>query len=138
MHLNHLNLTVTNVSEAIYLFETYFDFKCVATKGNNMIAILKGIDDFELVLMSATMNQKGNTSYPDAFHIGFMLDDPEYVVKIYKKLKAGGITLEREPKKIRDNFGFYFHFDTLMIEIGAALSDEDDEDITLDSSVRSI
>ena len=136
MYLNHLNLTVTNVNEAIYLFETYFDFKCIATKGENMVAVLKGIDDFELVLMNASMNQKGNTSYPDVFHIGFMLDDPEYVIKIHKKLKAGGIPLEREPKRIRDNFGFYFHFDTLMIEIGTPLKDQND-DLVLDSSLGS-
>jgi len=138
MYLNHLNLTVTNVSEAIYLFETYFDFKCIEIKGYNMVAVLKGADDFELVLMNANMNQKGGHSYPDAFHIGFMLDDPQYVTKIYKKLKAGGITLERLPQKIRDNFGFYFHFDNIMIEVGAALNDDENDDITLDSSMRSI
>ena len=137
MYLNHLNLTVTNVSEAIYLFETYFDFKCVEIKGNNMIAVLKGADDFELVLMNAGMNQKSNHAYPDAFHIGFMLDDPQYVTRIYKKLKAGGIVLERLPQKIRDNFGFYFHFDNIMIEVGAAFTDDDD-DLTLDSSMQSI
>jgi catechol 2,3-dioxygenase-like lactoylglutathione lyase family enzyme len=136
MYLNHLNLTVTNVSEAIYLFETYFDFKCIEVKGDNMVAVLKGIDDFELVLMNASMNQKGNTSYPDVFHIGFMLDDPDYVIKIHKKLKDGGIPLEREPKRIRDNFGFYFHFDTLMIEIGTPLKDQND-DLVLDSSLGS-
>jgi hypothetical protein len=136
MYLNHLNLTVTNVSEAIYLFETYFDFKCMEVKGDNMVAILKGIDDFELVLINSSMNQKGNIAYPDAFHIGFMLDDPEYVIKIYKKLKDGGILLEREPKRIRDNFGFYFHFDNLMIEIGSPLKDQND-DLVLDSSLGS-
>jgi catechol 2,3-dioxygenase-like lactoylglutathione lyase family enzyme len=118
MKLNHLNLTVINPTKAIHFFETYFDFKCVSTKGDNMIAVLKGADGFELVLMNASMNQKGNSSYPDAFHIGFMLDAAEQVTATWQKLKAGGIILEREPQKIRDNFGFYFHFDNLMIEVG--------------------
>jgi catechol 2,3-dioxygenase-like lactoylglutathione lyase family enzyme len=135
MKLNHLNLTVTNVNEAIHFFETYFDFTCVATKGDNMVAVLNGVDGFELVLMNASMNKKDNNSYPDAFHIGFMLKTEEQVIAAYNRLKEGGITLERAPQKIRDNFGFYFHFDTLMIEIGAQLKNQND-DLTLDSSLH--
>jgi len=41
----------------------------------------------------------------------------EQVTVTWQKLKAGGIVLECEPQKIRDNFGFYFHFDNLMIEV---------------------
>ncbi|HMG82879.1 MAG TPA: VOC family protein [Ferruginibacter sp.] len=138
MNLNHLNLTVTNVTEAIDFFETYFDFSCVATKGENMIAVLKGDDYFELVLMNASMNKKGDGSYPDAFHIGFIMDTQEEVIKAYKKLKTGGITLEREPKKIRENFGFYFYYDKIMIEVSALIKDDDDDDIALDSSMHLI
>jgi catechol-2,3-dioxygenase len=135
MKLNHLNLTVTNVNEAIHFFETYFDFICVATKGDNMVAVLNGTNGFELVLMNANMNQKGNSSYPDAFHIGFMLATTAQVTATYNRLKEGGISVERAPQKIRDNFGFYFHFDTLMIEIGTLIKSQND-DLTLDSSLH--
>ncbi|HTB33042.1 MAG TPA: VOC family protein [Bacteroidia bacterium] len=118
MKLNHLNLTVTNVAEAIVFFETYFNFKCGDVKGDNLVAVLTGSDGFELVLMSSSMNQKGNITYPDAFHIGFKLDGPNKVNELYKKLKEGGVSLEREPKKIRDSFGFYFYFENIMIEVG--------------------
>jgi hypothetical protein len=37
---------------------------------------------------------------------------------MYQKLKSGGIAIVHEPKRIRDSFGFYFHFDSVMIEIG--------------------
>lgn len=118
MKLNHLNLTVTNVADAITFFETYFSFKCIDIKGDNLIAVLTGKDGFELVLMSETMNKKDNTIYPDAFHIGFKLDSADMVMETYQKLKNGGISVEREPQKIRDSFGFYFHFQNIMIEIG--------------------
>jgi len=118
MKLNHLNLSVTNVADAITFFETYFGFKHIDTKGDNLIAVLIGNDRFELVLMSDTMNRKGNRTYPDAFHIGFKFDTIDKVNETYQKLKAGGISVEREPQKIRDSFGFYFHFQNIMIEVG--------------------
>ncbi|HEX6428209.1 MAG TPA: VOC family protein [Niastella sp.] len=122
MTINHLNLPVTNVSEAITFFELYFDFTCVQTKGDNIIAVLKNEAGFTLVLMSSKMNQKGNGTYPDAFHIGFILNDIELVNKTYLKLKAGGLQLDQEPQKIRDSFGFYFYFDNLFIEVGHYLA----------------
>ncbi len=115
MKLNHINLVVLDVAEAINLFETYFNFKCTDIKGDNVVAILKGSNDFTLVIMT---NKNGQAIYPEAFHIGFMLDSEEEVIKTYDILKNGGITVAQEPKKIRDSFGFYFTFDNMMIEVG--------------------
>lgn len=115
MKLNHINLVFANVAEAIIFFETYFGFKCTSVIGDNIVAVLKGSDDFTLVLLK---NKEGNPVYPDAFHIGFMQDSIEKVTEIYEKLKKGGLILEQEPKKIRDSFGFYFNFESLMIEVG--------------------
>jgi hypothetical protein len=115
MKLNHINLVVSNVVEATKLFETYFNFKCTNIKGNNIVAILKGEDGFTLVIMT---NKNGQTTYPDAFHIGFMLNNTNAITEIYDKLKNGGIAVEEAPRKIRNNFGFYFKFDTLLIEVG--------------------
>lgn len=118
MTINHLNLPVSNVAEAITFFESYFGLKCIHTKGDNMIAVLKNAADFTLVLMSSKMNRNDNNTYPDAFHIGFMLDNTEQVNKTYLMLKNGGVQLDREPQKIRDSYGFYFYFDNLFIEVG--------------------
>ena len=115
MKLNHVNLVVSNVAEATSLFETYFNFKWTAIKGDNMIAVLKGADDFTLVLMR---NKDGKAMYPDAFHVGFMLDSENAVTETYEKLKSGGVAVGKEPGKIRDSFGFYFNFDWVMIEVG--------------------
>lgn len=119
MRLNHINLVVSNVADAIKLFETYFSFKCTDIKGDNIVAILKGADDFTLVIMT---DKNGQTTYPNAFHIGFMLDNEEAVTKTYDTLKNGGIAVGQEPRKIRDSFGFYFNFDNIMIEVGHYLS----------------
>ncbi|MGY3213344.1 VOC family protein [Mucilaginibacter sp. HD30] len=115
MRLNHINLVVSTVENTVKLFETHFSFKCETIKGDNAIAILKGEDGFILVIMK---DKAGEVTYPHAFHIGFMLNSEEEVTKCFESLKNDGITIGRVPGKIRDTFGFYFNFDSLMIEVG--------------------
>jgi predicted enzyme related to lactoylglutathione lyase len=115
MKLNHINLVVTNVATAIQFFEHYFDFKCVETKGDNIVAVLKGSDDFTLVIMKS---RDGEPQYPHAFHIGFMQDSQQEVIDIHTKLKNAGFDVGEGPKNIRDSFGFYFTFEAVMIEVG--------------------
>ena len=122
MTLNHINLVIADMEAAIALFEKHFGFTCTGIKGDNVISILKNNENFVLVLMSPRLNQNGNSTYPDAFHIGFMQESTDAVTAIYEKLRSSGVVLEQEPKKIRDSFGFYFHFDNLMIEVGHYLS----------------
>ncbi|GAB3499377.1 VOC family protein [Spirosoma knui] len=119
MKLNHMNLVVSDVVDAISLFETYFNFTCTEVKGHNSIAVLKGEDDFTLVIMASKSEPP---VYPGAFHIGFMLDDEQKVTDTFNRLKEGGISVGQEPRKIRDSFGFYFTFDNIMIEVGYYLS----------------
>ena len=115
MKLNHINLVVNNVAEAVHFFETYFNFKCIEIKGDNIIAILSNEDDFTLVVSKA---KSGQATYPDTFHIGFLQRNAEEVNQVYRQLKTAGLVGEQEPRKIRDSFGFYFHFENIMIEIG--------------------
>ena len=125
MNLNHLNLSVQDVPAARTFFETYFDFKCEDSKPNDTLSVLSGINGFVLVLMNERLNEKGNNAYPDAFHIGFFLDNQDEVIALFNKLKAGGVHLEQQPQKIRRTFGFYFHFQTIMIEIGSQVKSEE-------------
>ncbi|HVX50886.1 MAG TPA: VOC family protein [Chitinophagaceae bacterium] len=115
MQLNHINLVVSNVKESIGFFETYFNFTCTDVKGDNVVAILKNAGGFTLVIM-ASKNEK--PVYPQAFHIGFMLDSEAEVVQTYRNLENGGIAAREAPRKIRDSFGFYFNYDSIMIEVG--------------------
>ena len=119
MKLNHLNLVVADVAESIAFFETYFGFRCASIKGDNLVAVLNGEDNFILVLMRSKNN---DIKYPEAFHIGFMLDTTEKVEAVYQKLMQGNISIENTPAKIRDSFGFYFHFNNIMIEIGCSIN----------------
>ena len=115
MKLNHINLVVSDVISSVNLFETYFDFKCTAIKGDNIVAVLEGEGNFTLVIMAA---KQGEVTYHEAFHIGFMMDSEDEVTKLYERLKNSEVPVTRAPAKIRDSFGFYFHFDRFMIEVG--------------------
>ena len=116
MQLNHLSLAVPAVAETTAFFETYFGFKCIAVKGDNVISVLQGENDFTLVLSRL---KNGDTAYPADFHIGFMLKDMQSVTAIYNALQQGGIAVKDEPRKIRDTISFYFMAPGgFMVEVG--------------------
>jgi len=119
--LNHINLPVKNVTETSIFFEKYFDFKCIEVKGNDALAVLKGEDDFVLVLMSEAFNRQNNISYPDAFHVGFLMSEKEQVDSMFKKLSDGGVILERSPSNMRGVYGFYFNAPgNILVEVSTS------------------
>lgn len=110
MKLNHINIVVTDIPEAINLFEKHFGFNCMQNR-KDAIAVLTNSDEFALVLWSSKLNKDHSVHYPQNFHIGFYQPDPESVMAIYNKLQREAVVFESEPKKIRNTFG------SLMIEI---------------------
>jgi catechol 2,3-dioxygenase-like lactoylglutathione lyase family enzyme len=121
MRLNHINLSVKDVPSARSFFEEYMQFTSADSKPNDTLSVLNGPDRFLLVLMNERLNQQGNNTYPDAFHIGFYLKDEAEVTAFFEKLKAGGITLQQEPQQIRKTFGFYFYLQNILIEIATEI-----------------
>lgn len=120
MKLNHINLPVENVNESRQFFETYFGFKCTEVKGDNLLAVLQGKDNFILVLMSHSFNRDDISAFPSAFHIGFLLETKEEVMQQYNRLKAGNIYLENEPVNMRGVFGFYFYAPgNILVEVSS-------------------
>lgn len=118
MRLNHLNLNVKDVSKTKTFFESYFGFTCLHERGKNVLAVMTDDEGFALTIMSEAFNKKKDISYPENFHIGFMVETKKQVINLYNKLRHGGIALENEPKENNHGFGFYFHFSGFMIEVG--------------------
>lgn len=108
MKLNHINLPVDDVSATRLFFEHFFDFECIDVKGDNALAVLKGEDDFILVLMSKAFNKNSDISYPDAFHIGFLVKSEDQVDAAYQRLITGSAIPENPPGRLRGQYGFYF------------------------------
>jgi catechol 2,3-dioxygenase-like lactoylglutathione lyase family enzyme len=118
MQINHLNFPVSDVAATKSFFEQYFNFTCREVKGDNMMAILESEEGFVLTLMSENFNRNGNSTYPDAFHMGFLLADREKVQSTWQRLHNDGVVLDQEPHNMRGVFGFYFHAPgNILIEV---------------------
>jgi catechol 2,3-dioxygenase-like lactoylglutathione lyase family enzyme len=118
MQINHLNFPVSDVTETKSFFEKYFNFTCREIKGDNMMAILESEEGFVLTLMSLNFNKNGNSTYPDAFHMGFLVNDREKVQATWQRLHNDGIRLDQEPHNMRGVFGFYFYAPgNILIEV---------------------
>jgi len=118
MKLNHINLPVDDVAATRRFFEKFFDFECIEVKGDHALAILKGEDNFILVLMSKSFNKDRLSSYPDAFHIGFLVNSDDKVNMAHQRLVEGGFLPQNPPGRIRGQYGFYFKAPgNLLIEV---------------------
>ncbi|WP_422927873.1 VOC family protein [Singulisphaera sp. PoT] len=105
MRLNHLNLTVPDVAETRAFFETHFDMKCVVERGRNAFALL--LDESGFVLSLNNFGNEKTIEYPEAFHVGFMVESRERVDEIRKRLEDAGLDVE-PAKEFHGAWTFYF------------------------------
>lgn len=116
MVLNHINLTVPDVSRSRAFFENYFGFRCVAERGAGVIAVL--INDSGFVLTLSNFGNAEKVEYPGAFHIGFMQDSRDRVDEIYGRLKADGFDA-KPPKEFHGAWTFYLQAPGgFLVEVG--------------------
>jgi lactoylglutathione lyase len=116
MRLNHVNLTVPEVSRTREFFETYFGLRCVAARGRDALAVL--IDESGFVLILNNFEKVAEVAYPGAFHIGFMQESRERVDEIHQRLKAGGFDAE-PPREFHGAWTFYFRAPGgILVEVG--------------------
>jgi lactoylglutathione lyase len=101
MKLNHVNLTVTDVSETRKFLEKYFGLQgsinpysgeSIEGSGDRGgFAVL--FDDAGLVL-TLMKGKAGDIKYPPTFHIGFMQESEEKVNEINRRLKDDGFDVK--------------------------------------------
>lgn len=93
MKLNHLNLTVTDVSAAEAFLATYFGMQRHGKEtSDKKFAWLFDDDGLVLTLMKA--DSSTDVTYPGYFHIGFMQENEEQVNAINQRLKEDGFDVE--------------------------------------------
>ena len=90
MKLNHINLTVTDVSETVKFLEKYFGLQ--SQGGNKGMAFLYDDDGLVLSLMKASRDTE--VKYPDTFHIGFGQESEKQVNEINQRLRDDGFNVE--------------------------------------------
>jgi lactoylglutathione lyase len=103
MRLNHLNLTVPDVSQTRDFFEKYFAFHPLLDRPN--FAVLA--DEKGFVLTLNNFGKDSQVSYPKAFHVGFMQGSREQVDEFYHRLKSDGYDTPA-PREFHGAWTFYF------------------------------
>lgn len=108
MKLNHLNLCVNNMSEAVTFFTEIFRFELSDRKGD-AIAVMKDEAEFTLVLSQLAPLEGEIPFYPDGFHVGFYVDTKEEVDQFCLRLISAGLaSKESSPKSMRGGYTLYF------------------------------
>lgn len=116
MRLNHLNLTVPDVTRTREFFEKYFGFHCVFERNGRNLVVLR--DESGFILSLSNLKHVDKVEYPGIFHIGFMQDSREEVDEIYRRLTADGIAAGK-PKEFHGAWTFYFDAPGgIQVEVG--------------------
>jgi catechol 2,3-dioxygenase-like lactoylglutathione lyase family enzyme len=105
MALNHLNLTVPDVSRTRSFFETYFGFKTVVNRDDGRLIVM--LDESGFVLTLNNFAGSAEVEYPGAFHVGFMQENRERVDEMYRRLTADGFEA-KAPHEFHGGWTFYF------------------------------
>lgn len=105
MKLNHLNLTVTDVSETRQFLEKYFGLQGMDTGADNdHIAQLRDDNGLDVTLMK--VGKETEVQYPGSFHIGFIEETEARVDEINQRLKADGFDVP-PPRRFHGSWTFY-------------------------------
>lgn len=116
MRVNHLNLTVPDVTRTREFLERYFGLKCVAELGRETLAVL--VDETGFIFTLSNFEKATEVAYPGAFHVGFMQDSRERVDAIYEQFKADGFDVEA-PKEFHGAWTFYLRAPgNFVVEVG--------------------
>ncbi|MCJ8012186.1 VOC family protein [Paenibacillus sp. KQZ6P-2] len=118
MKLNHLNLCVNNMSEAVTFFANIFGLELADQKGD-AIAVMKDEVGFTLVLSRLATLGGEIPTYPEGFHVGFHVDTKEEVDQFCLRLMAAGLAGEESsPKSMRGGYTLYFKaLDGILFEV---------------------
>jgi len=87
MKLNHLDLHIHDVSRSAAFFERYFGLSVRSNPASPALVILTDEAGFVLVLQRAAPDQ----SYPEGFHLGFLLDGVAEVRSLHARALADGV-----------------------------------------------
>jgi|SRR5690349_22905106 len=107
MRLNHLNLPVDDLAEARSFFERAFGFRCIR-QAADVVSVMSDEHGFTLTLANARRFGGETPRYPEAFHVGFIVESPAAVDAAYQRLAAANVPLERAPGRQHGDYGFYF------------------------------
>lgn len=118
MQLNHLHLSVSDVSACANVFVRHLGFSQMEAAANGGFAVLSNRDGFVLVLMRHAKDSDPEHAYPPQFHVGFLIEDENRVVQLHSDMTSEGLRVS-ELEFSRGARRFYFRMPgEILIEIG--------------------
>lgn len=103
MHLNHLNLAVSDVPQAQAFLTEYFGLQPL-TKPSPALMVLR--DEAGMILTLSNFGRSAEVAYPAEFHIGFRQQTEAEVDALHQRLAAGGY-LADPPRRFHGSWTFY-------------------------------
>lgn len=115
MRLNHLDLQVLDVPATVAFFERMFGMRLLSSRRSPAIAILDDGHGFVLVLQ-----RRDAITYPDDFHLGFLVDDVATVHAIHARARADGVFATDVETDARSTRTYLRAPEGYAIEVGCA------------------
>ncbi len=113
MKLNHLDLQAADVPALTSFLVEHFDLQPLTRLDSPKIAILTDGHGFTLVLQLCKP-----ATYPDGFHIGFLVDDPAEVHARRARLASAGLAVSDVTTNARGTTCYCHGPGDLLIEVG--------------------
>lgn len=113
--LNHIDLQVADVPALTTFLVAHFDLQPLTRLDSPKIAILTDGHGFTLVIQR---RKHDDETYPDGFHIGFLVDDPAEVHARRARLAAAGVAVSEVDTNARGTTCYCRGPNSLLIEVG--------------------
>jgi catechol 2,3-dioxygenase-like lactoylglutathione lyase family enzyme len=113
MKLNHLDLRVRDVPATIAFFTRHFGLRLQTKPDSPTFAILTDGDGFVLVLQRA----KEGETYPPGFHLGFLVDDAESVVRLQIRAREEGANVSEVQENGRGTMVYFTFPEGYLVEV---------------------
>lgn len=115
MKLNHLDLRVRDVSAFAAFLVRHFDFVITSHADSKTLVFLDDGHGFSLVLQRSAHD----VTYPEDFHLGFLVDRAEEVHRVRTRLHESGLEV---PEVVVNSRGTLLYFrgpEDLLFEVSS-------------------
>lgn len=114
MKLNHLDLQVSDVQQSVRFFESAFGLQMQSNRQSPALAILSDGEGFTLVLQR---RQNPAETYPEGFHLGFLLSDPDAVEAFHRHATGLGLDVSNVIVNNRGTLVYCRSADGYLVEV---------------------
>jgi catechol 2,3-dioxygenase-like lactoylglutathione lyase family enzyme len=114
MHINHLDLQVSDIPATAALLEELLGLTIASNRASTTIAILEDGAGFTLVLQR---RKRENERYPEGFHFGCLVADEASVERFHARASGGGLHVSEVQRNGRGVLCYAQIGDGVLLEV---------------------